>query len=420
MPEAQQNLEPAAAREPVRAPEEGRAASVTASAPSPEASKPKGLWQQTQAAFQSILPDWAIKHSSRINQLGLMAGTTVILGSAFRNRTIAKDIWNAQVKILEEKGLKGAELEQKIGELVTSKVMKKPGLHRQRMFYLGTAISGLGVGGFLKDKETPEDRAKYKDMPLPNYLLMRLGHAFDPIHHSRQTAGLLGATSGVLAMISGLSQPGGALISEIFVGGTLLSGFTLLGFINDPGQAKEWLNKCWAARLPFVVTGTYETLFPPPTYPTPLMEAEKLKPEYASGLAKAMEEGVRVPRFGLGMGKYTLAGRELLTGEKAAAAFTKSFMSRPLPYKRMDISYPIGQWFNMAMATFGFLTAGADEKKKAAPEPKEAVVIAPESAIAEAAPVALHAAQPSSRVNAVQADARLADHAPVMAHAQHA
>jgi hypothetical protein len=377
-------------------------------APSAEPEKKQGWFGRTQQAVQAAMPQWVRENSGRINQIGLMAGTAVIMGSVWRGRTISKDIWNAQTKILEKNGFQGAALEKKVAELIDAKIMKKPALHRQRMIYLPTAITGLAIGGFIKDKETPEDRAAYKDMSLPQYMGMRLKQSLDPMHHSRQTAGVIGAASGVAAIVSAFSQPGGALISEAFVGATLISGFTGLTFINDPSAAKKALNVCWATRLPFVVSGTYETLATQPAFTTPLAAAEKLKPEYAQGVVKAMQEGVRIPRFGLGMGKIALAGRKLVTGGKAADAFTKSYLSLKLPYKRMDVSYPIGQWFNMGMATFGFLMAGSDEKKKAA-----ASMVAPVTI--DAAPIHKtetarieQPAGPSPKVNAVQAEERLA------------
>ncbi len=354
----------------------------------PEAKK--GWWDRMRESFQARMPEWVRQNSTRINQLGLMAGTTVIMGSIFRNRKISRDIWNAQEEILKKSGLKGAALEKKIGELVESKIMKKPGLHKQRMFYLGTAITGLGVSGFIKNKETPEQRESYKDMPMLPYIGMRIKHAFDPLNHSRQTAGAIGALSGVLAMVSGLSQPGGALISEIFVGGTLVAGFSSLALINDPTKATGWLNKCWASRLPFVISGTYETLEPKPVFPSPLPEIAKQKPGYAAGLAKAMQEGVKIPRWGLGIGKFAMAGRTTLTGEKAAAAFTKSFTAHQLPYKRRDWSYPIGQWFNIGMTTFNFLMSGSDKHKldgaaaQAAVTPPAVETVSPASEIATA------------------------------------
>lgn len=375
-------------------------------APAPVAAPPQpvkkhGWFARVQDSFQSMMPQWVRENSGRINQIGLMAGTAVILGSVFRGRTISRDIWKAQTEILEKSGLHGAELEKKVAELVDAKIMKKPGLHRQRMMYLPTAVLGLAVGGFIKDKETPEEREAYKKLSTPQYIGMRIKHAFDPAHHSRQTAGLIGIASGVLAIISAFSQPGGALISEAFVGGTLISGFSCLTFLNDPATAKQWLNYCWVTRLPFVLTGTYETLLTKPVYPSPLADQMKQAPAYNAGLAKAMEEGVRIPRWGLA----GLAGKRLVTGEKAAAAFTKGFTALHLPYKRMDVSYPIGQWFNMVMATFGFLMAGSDEKIKlqAAAKAVEAPVMtkAPESA------VATDPAAPQTTINHAQAAARM-------------
>ncbi len=328
------------------------------------AMQPKSLWQRAKHSVQAAMPDWVHRNSSRINQLGLMAGTMVIMGSVFRNRTISQDIFNAQEKILMDKGFHGDALKTKIDELLQSKVIKKPGLHKWRMVYLPTAILGLAVGGFLKDKETPEEREAHRGMSTPSYIGMRLKHALDPAHHSRQTAGVIGALSGVFAILSAFTQPGGVLISEAFVGATLISGFSCLTLINDPASAKRWLNMCWASRLPFVMTGTYETLIPKPGFTNPLAAEIKKSDAFRQGIVEAFDTGVKVPPlqriFGPSLGVF---GKKLVKGGAAVEAFAKQQTSLALPYKRMDVSYPIGQWFNMALATFGFLMAGSDDKK---------------------------------------------------------
>ncbi len=339
--------------------------------PQPANEKTPDWWTKTQLAFQSPMPQWALDNSTRVNQLGLMAGTTIIMGSVWKGKAIGKDIWKAQEKILESKGFHGNALTAKISKLTDAGIMKKPALHRERMIYLPTAIGGLAVGGFIKDKETEQDREAHKGMPIGDYLGMRMKQSLDPLHHSRQTAGVIGAASGAFAIWSAFSQPGGALISEAFVGGTLIAGFSGLTLIDDPSKAKSWLNVCWATRLPFVLSGTYETLSTYPAFANPMAMEMKKTSEYADGVVKAMREGAKVPRFGLA----GLAGHETVHGGKAADAFSKSFVAEKLPYRRRDWSYPIGQWSNMALATFGFLTAGTDEKKQQAEQPTQATPI---------------------------------------------
>lgn len=95
------------------------------------------------------------------------------------------------------------------------------------------------------------------------------------------------------------------------VGATLLSGFSALLFMKDSDAARQTFSTCWWMRLPVVITGTYESVLTHPEY------------------------------------KHPLSGMKL-----------------HLPNKRMDISYPIGQWGNMVFAAFGFLMAGSDAKKK--------------------------------------------------------
>ncbi len=368
--------------------------------------KPQGWWEQTKASFQAAMPQWVRDNSSRINQIGLVIGTSVMIGSVFRGREISKDIFAAQKKLLQDEGgFHGEALEKKVAELIEAKVMKKPVLHRQRMIYLPTAITGLAVGGFIKDKETPEERAARKPMSLPEYMGMRLQQSLDPLHHSRQTAGVIGTLSGVAAIVSALSQPGGALISEAFVGSTLIAGFSGLTFIDDPAKAKETLNVCWATRLPFVLSGTYETLLTKPGFVHPLAAELKQTTAYSSGLLKAMQEGVKVPRLQLS----GLVGSHVVKGGKAADAYTKSFVSRQLPYNRMDICYPIGQWFNMAMASFGFLMAGSDEKRHAAPAGGNALPAMP----VQTAPVQTSVTQgPATQISAVQQAAKLQPEMP--------
>lgn len=375
--------------------------------------KQKGWWDRTRESFQSMMPQWWRDNSTRINQLGLMFGTAVIIGSVFRGKKISQGIFKAQEDLLKEAGYEGAALTTKINELMTKKdplfkttIMKKPGLHTQRLFYLGTAVTGLGIGGFIKDKETKEERESRKPMSLPEYMAMRVGHAFDPLHHSRQTAGVVGATSGVLAIISAFSQPGGVLLSEAFVGGTLVAGFTGLTFVDDPDKAKQTLNTCWATRLPFVISGTYETLIPEPSFIHPLAEQLQSNPATIAAAEAAKTAGVKVPRWSLGLGpNRALAGFHTLKGEKAFTAVLKKSLMRTLGYKRMDISYPIGQWFNMTMAGIGIMMAGSDDKKKAqSPQVTVEKPAAPQDA---AASPAKRSDRPATEVTDVRMDNRV-------------
>lgn len=258
------------------------------------------------------MPDWALKNSTLIVNAGLFSFTSLMIASAFRGKAIGKAIYEEQERLLKSSGFEGDALKSKMSELIDIGVIKIPALHRQRMTYLGTAIASFATGVIFKPKvESPEQMQTYSDMSWPGYLGTRIFQVLDPVNHSRQTAGFLAATSGVLAAISGLSQPGGALKSEILVGATLIGGGASLLFIKDPDQAKEMFSACWWGRLPAVVTGTYETMWTKPSFKHPL---------------------------------------------------TKELTH--MPFWRMDISYPIGQWGNMSMAAFGLLTAGAEMNKK--------------------------------------------------------
>lgn len=167
-------------------------------------------WKEsTQQSFQKKMPKWALDYSTQITNAGVFFFTSVMIFSAFRGKAISKSIYEAQERLLKDAGYRGELLAKKMQELTASKVIKPPRLHRQRMVYLITAISSFALGAIFKEKPvTTEQRQKYDQMSLPEYMGVRLKEGFDPVNHSRQSVGLVGATSGALAIISALSQPG--------------------------------------------------------------------------------------------------------------------------------------------------------------------------------------------------------------------
>lgn len=315
-------------------------------------------WKEAaQQSFSAKMPDWALKYSTQITNAGLLFFTSLMIHSAFRGKYISGEIFKAQEKLVgTELGLEGGALADKVGELVAAGKMKIPALHRQRMTYLGTALASFMTGMVFKPQaESAEQMQKYEQMSWPEYMGTRVFQALDPVHHSRQTVGVLGAVSGILAAKSGLTQPGGVLWSELVVGATLVAGFSSLMMIKDPDKAKEAFSACWWARLPVVVTGTYETLMTYPAYQHPMASELAKTDAFKGGAADIARDGFTQKGF-FGLWNKTLQG------EKAVEAFTKEYFAHKLPFRRMDFAYPIGQWGNLGFAAFGLLTAGAAAK----------------------------------------------------------
>ena len=292
-----------------------------------QSQNPNGVLQSMNAwkegvrgHFQEMLPPWVRDHSTQISNACMMVFTGTMLASVLHGKKIGGQMYDKQLEILQQSGLEGDALSQKVAELQQQQVMKQPKLHMWRLAYLGTAIASFGTGMVFKEKpQTEEDRKKYDAMSKPEYFTTRLKESFDPTHHARQTVSALGLASGGLAIISSLTQPGGVHRSEMMAAGTLLSGFSALMFMKDSDNAYQTFGAIWWTRLPLIMTGTYESVYSYPKFKHPL------------------------------------------TSEM-----------QQLPNRRMDIAYPIGQWGNFATSVFAFLAGSSKGEKKSEPAGQQA------------------------------------------------
>ena len=294
--------------------------------------------------FRSVLPPVIRDHTKEIAGVGLTVFTGTMLLSGAKGKQISQQIYDSQTNLLKNAGYQGAALEAKTAELLKSGVMRPAKLHSWRIIYLGTAMASFGLGALLKEKpDTKEERANYDKMTVPEYALTRVKESFDPINHSRQTVSAVGLASGGLAVVSALTQPGGIHKSELMAASTLLAGFSSLMFVKDSDKAHDLFNAIWWTRLPFILSGTRESLHSFPAYKHPLtMEAMKL------------------------------------------------------PNKRMDLAYPVGQWGNFATTVFSFF--GSKPRKEAKQEA---------AAAAAAKEAASQPSQPDTKINAVATDQKL-------------
>lgn len=128
----------------------------------------------------------------------------------------------------------------------------------------GSAITlaGLGAGLVFNEKpQTAEDRERYKQMPMSQYIPMRIRHAFDPQHHITATVGLATIPNGLLLAGSGLQQSTdtakkalkevskgnlnalkmlgkkGAVSAELWTGLMTVAAGTAMNFIPDQDRA---------------------------------------------------------------------------------------------------------------------------------------------------------------------------------------
>ncbi|MFZ4124846.1 MAG: hypothetical protein ACOYJ2_02085 [Rickettsiales bacterium] len=356
----------------------------------PAASAPEKPKERTGIA--ALFPQWVVDNATRITNAGLMTFTSVMLYSSLvRGKQISKDLYATQIKDIDKGIVQEAEKLVSEGKIAPShaadhiatrkaqllesglhtKIIKPPTIHKMRLFYLLTAITSFAVGAFFKRKEeTKEELDGYSKLGLPEYMGTRFQQAFDPINHSRQTVGVLSGASGVMAVMSALSQPGGVHKSELYVGSTLAAGGALLAFINDPKIAQTAFSTLWMMRLPAIVTGTKESILDSPKYVNPFVNEFKKTPDFLADKARALNEGYseRVKPFWGVFGDLFGKGKDVpREGIKAVKAYEKAFVGKHTiarDYKRMDIAYPIGQWGNLASAGIGYLgvSAVADPK----------------------------------------------------------
>lgn len=319
--------------------------------PSAEKEHAKGIYK--------YVPDWVINNAPQITNAGLFIGTGIMLHSGYRGKVISQDIYDKQMSIIKNaEGMTAERAANIVDHATKSQLIKAPGWHKMRLFYLLTAMTSFGIGALFKRKEeAPEELEANRHMGLAEYMRTRVAQGLDPVNHSRQTVGLVSGASGVLAVISALSQPGGVHKSELFVGSTLATGGALLAFINDPKTAQNAFSALWMSRLPAIVTGTKESMWTKPGFKNPLVHEMKQTEAFRKGLEHAYVNG-KDEKVLLGLRTVKRQGAQ------AVAVYDKTYGSESLPYDRKDIAYPIGQWTNFFAASVGFLGKGASKAKE--------------------------------------------------------
>lgn len=316
------------------------------------ASAPQAEKQQVaRTGWRKLVPQFLIDNSVQASNAGLFTFSSIMMLSSLKGKKIGGEILDAQVKLLEESGFKDQALTHKVDELLKSGAMQKPALHKTRLLYLVMAVFSFGIGAIFKRKEEKqEDLARYEQMALPEYIGERTKEFFDPVHHSRQTVGLLSTASGITTIFSALNQPGGKHQSELFIGSLYTVGSLLLTYMKDAGSAQQAFTAFWMARIPFIGSGAYESLALPAAFKHPLVGEMKQTPEYIDGLKKAvLEEGIKAkPWWG-----FNTPLKKHFKGAEAAIPYEQAFAVHKLPNPRMDIAYPVGQVGNLTSAIIG-------------------------------------------------------------------
>ena len=333
----------------------------TVTTPAPDAEKK----HVERTGWRKFVPQFLIDNSVQASNAGLFTFSSIMMLSSLKGKKIGGEIFDAQVKLLEERGFKDQALTHKVDELLKSGAMKKPALHKMRLAYLLTAVTSFGIGTIFKRKEEKqEDLARYEQMSLPEYIVERTKEGFDPVHHSRQTVGLLSAASGMMTVASALTQPGGKHQSELFIGSLYTVGSLLLTYMKDAGSAQQAFTAFWMARIPFIGSGAYESLALPAAFKHPLVGEMKQTPEYIAGLKKAVvEEGFKAkPWWG-----FNLPFTKHYKGASAAIPYDQAFAVHKLPNPRSDYAYPVGQVGNLTSAIIGIAGKKPATKKDVAP-----------------------------------------------------
>jgi hypothetical protein len=325
-----------------------------------------------RTGWRKLVPQFFIDNAVQVSNAGLFTFSSIMMLSSLKGKKIGGEIYDAQVKLLEKSGLGGEALTQKVDELLKNGTMKKPALHKMRLAYLLTAVTSFGTGTIFKRKEEKqEDLARYEQMSLPEYMGTRVKEALDPVHHSRQTVGVLSTASGVMTVMSALSQPGGKHQSELFIGSLYTVGSLLLTFLKDASSAQQAFTSFWMARIPFIGSGAYESLALPAAYKHPLVGEMKQSAEYIEGMKKAvLEDGVKAkPWWG-----FNTPYKKHYKGADAAVPFDQAFAVHKLPNPRRDYAYPVGQVGNLTSAIIGIAGKKPTTKQGASESPAPALV----------------------------------------------
>lgn len=342
-----------------------------------------------RTGWRKLFPQVVVDNATRISNAGLFFFTTCMLYSGYRGKQISQDIYDAQLNIIKQNpALKGEALAKQVKAWTSSGIIKQPGWHRLRLAYLLTAMTSFAFGALYKRKEEkPEDLERYSQMSLPEYMRTRTQEALNPAEHSRQTVGVLAGASGVLAVTSALTQPGGIHKSELYVGSLLAVGGAFLAYLKDAVVAQQVFTTAWMLRFPAIITGTKESIKSYPAYKNPFVAEMKQSPEYFKGVEDALRNGYPEDIL-LGLKKTHR------TGTAAVRAYDKGFGTIKLPYERKDYSYPFGQWGNFVSAFLGIVgkkpAAPKVDTPAAAREPAKDEGSKPDLAVASAQPHAPH------------------------------
>lgn len=115
------------------------------------------------------------------------------------------------------------------------------------------SLAGLSLGLFFKEEPPTEERKeRIKQMPLGEYIAMRVKDSFDPKHHVMATVGMATIPNGVLMAISGYQKriPGHAPW-ELYQGLMTVAAGMSLNFIPDQERAWQTATAIFTIRAPF-------------------------------------------------------------------------------------------------------------------------------------------------------------------------
>ncbi|GEM_PF-6373861 len=122
-----------------------------------------------------------------------------------------------------------------------------------RLIASGISLTGLGLGLVYKEKPNTEERQKrLENMPVGEYITMRIKDAFDPKNHIIATVGMATIPNGIFMALSGYKQRvPGKVAWEMYQGLMTVAAGLSLNFIPNQERAWQVATGIFIVRAPF-------------------------------------------------------------------------------------------------------------------------------------------------------------------------
>ena len=221
---------------------------------------PSGLFAQTIDGLRDNAPDIVVNESARFsfglrviaNALSVKSG---LRSGALTDEALHAPYFNANPEMLPK------------GVSKYTAGMQPARFASPRRAVAGSiSLAGVALAAIYgEQQQTPEELESYKDMPLGDYVSMRIRHAFQPHKHAAATVGMADIANGVFTVGAGLAQFNGfhgklswkQVPYEALKGSITIASGLAMQFMPDQQKAWQLSQSIMLVRTPLTAANSW-------------------------------------------------------------------------------------------------------------------------------------------------------------------